>query len=453
MKKVIALLFIVLSQSLLAQNPGPQHYLLSLEEAVELGLNNNYSARNSQKDVEKAIKQKWEIISQGLPQISGAVDYQNYIKQPVTLIPAELSGGEPGTYTPVTFGTQQSMNAAATWNQLIFDGSYIVGIQSAKTLLQISRNAKTKTNLEVKKAVINAYGNVLLAQESILILQKNLDNVQKTFDQTKEIYNNGMAEEEDVEQLELTLLGLQNNLNRSQRMLDISFEMFNFSLGVPIETEITLTDDLEGLAMEHFDLSFLKKEISVEENIDYRIAKNSTESAEIYVKLEKAKALPTLTGFLNYGLSGFNEEFTFFSNDHEYFDQSILGISLNIPIFSSGMRGARTQQRKIEHEQAVLELEETSNKVKLQINSARNDYEFSLENYATQRRNLDLAGRIEKKNQIKFFEGLASSFELNEAQRQLYAAQQDYLQAMLDVINTKVSLENLLDTTRYEDEN
>lgn len=453
MKKIIVSLLIVLSQSILAQNPDQQHLSLSLEEAVELGLKNNYSSRNSEKDVEKAIKQKWEIIAQGLPQISGAVDYQNYIKQPVTLIPAELSGGEPGTYTPVTFGTRQSMNGTATWNQLIFDGSYIVGIQSAKTLLQISKNAKTKTDQEVKKAVINAYGNVLLARESIGILQKNLENVQKTFDQTQEIYDNGMAEEEDVEQLEITLLGLQNNLSRSRRMLDISYEMLSFTLGVPVESELTLTDDLDDLAMKHFDLSFLEKEISVEENIDYRIAENNTESAEIYVKLEKAEALPTLTGYVNYGINGFSEEFTFFSQDQEYFDQSILGISLNIPIFSSGMRGARTQQRKIEHEQALLELEETSNEVKLQINSARNDYEFSLENYAMQGKNLELAERIEMKNQTKFFEGLASSFELNEAQRQLYTAQQDYLQAMLDVINAKVELENLLDTTRYEDEN
>ncbi|MDT0675169.1 TolC family protein [Autumnicola musiva] len=425
---------------------------LSLDEAVAMALENNYSVLNAQKDIEIALKQKWEIISQGLPQIGGNVDYQNYIKQPVTLLPGEIAGAEPGTFVPVTFGTQQSLNGTATWNQLIFDGSYIVGIQSAKTLLQISENAKTKTNHEVKEAVINAYGNVLLAQESVDILENNVTTVQKNYDETSQIYQNGMAEQEDVEQLEITLLGLKNNLNRSIRMRNIAHEMLNLTLGIPVEVDVELTQDLDELTREYVNLQLIEKEIPVEKNIDYRIAQNTAESAHIEVRLEKAKALPSLTGFMNYGLQGFSDDFTFFNNDQEYFDQSVMGISLNIPIFSSGMRSSRTQQKQIAYEQALIDLERTRNEVKNQINSAKSEYLFSIENYQNQKRNLQLAQRIEEKNQVKFFEGLASSFELSEAQRQLYTAQQELLQSMLDVITAKVELENLLDTTTYNNE-
>ncbi|MGM0390305.1 MAG: TolC family protein [Bacteroidota bacterium] len=428
-------------------------YSFSLQQAVEFGLKNNYSSRISSKEIEKSLKQKWEIIAQGLPQISGNVDYQNQLKQPVTLLPAELAGGEPGTFIPVRFGTQQNLSGTATWNQLIFDPSYIVGIQSVKTLLSISKNAKTKTDQEVKLAIINAYGNVLLSQESVDILKKNIKTLDKNYRDTQKIFENGLAEEEDVEQLEITLLGLKNNLSRSERMQDISFEMLNLTLGLPVETDVTLTENLDGLAMEYFDLGLLAREIPLEENIDFRIAENQAESARIFVRLEQAKALPTLTSFVNYGFQGFSEEFTFFKDSQEYFTQSILGVSLNIPIFSSGLRGAKTQQKKIEYEQALLQLEETKNKIQLEINSAKSDYEFSLENYQTQKRNLELSERIENKNQIKFFEGLASSFELSEAQRQLYAAQQELLQSMLNVITNKVALENLLDTSKYSDEN
>lgn len=427
-------------------------YSLSLEEAIKFGLENNYNAVNAQKDVEIALKQKWEIISSGLPQISGKADYQNFLKQPVTLIPSEIAGGEPGGFVPVTFGTKQSMNATATWNQLIFDGSYIVGIQSARTLLQISKNAKVKTEQEVKKAIINAYGNVLLAEESVAILEKNLKTVQKNFDETSVIYENGLAEQEDVEQLEITLLGLKNNLSRGRRLRDISYEILNITLGVPVENKITLTEDLDALAMQYYDLEILSKQIPVEENIDYRIAKNSAEAAAIQLRLQKAKALPRLSGFVNYGYSGFSDEFTFLNSDQKYFGQSILGVSLDIPIFSSGMRSSRTQQREIAYEQAILDLEQTENTVKSKINQAKTEYEFSLENYQNQKRNLELAERIENKNQIKFFEGLSSSFDLSEAQRQLYAAQQSYLQSMLEVINNKTTLENLLDTTKYSND-
>ena len=454
MRKITVFLFVLLSVSVSAQvQDSVKSYILSLEEAIVLGLENNYSSRRSQKDIEKALKQKWEIISQGLPQITGNVDYQNYLKQPVTLIPAELTGGEPGSFTPVRFGTKQSMNAAATWNQLIFDGSYIVGVQSVKTLLQLSKNAKIKTDLEVKKAIINAYGNVLLAEESVEILKQNLVTVRKNFSDTQKIYENGLAEEEDVERLEITLLTLENNLNRSERMREISYEMLNLALGIPNESEVILTEDLEALALQYYDLELLTQDIKVEETIDYRIAFNNTEYAKIQERLEKAKALPTLSGFVNYGYQGYNESFNFFSKDQEYFAQSILGVSLNIPIFSSGMRSARTAQRKIEYEQALLDLEQTESEVKLEIASAKSDYEFSLENLETQKRSLALAQRIEDKNQIKFFEGLATSFELSETQTQLYEAQQNYLQAMLDVIIAKVELENLIDTNLYENEN
>jgi outer membrane protein TolC len=434
------------------QNP-PNSYSFSLEEAISFGLKNNYSSQISEKEVDKAYKQKWEIIAQGLPQISGVVDYRNMLKQPVTLLPAEITGGEPGTFVPVRFGTQQNLGGTATWDQLIFDGSYIVGVQSAKTLLQISKNAKTKTNQEVKAAVINAYGNVLLAAESVQILQKNIEVLDKNFRDTQKIFENGLAEEEDVEQLQITLLGLKNNLNRSTRLREISIEMLNLTLGLPVKTQTRLTQNLDDLSLQYFDLALLSKEIPIEDNIDYRISENKAEAARIYVKLEKSKALPSLTGFVNYGFQGYSDSFTFFSEDQEYFRQSILGISLQIPIFSSGLRGAKTQQKKIEYDQALLQLKETENMVRLEINSAKNDYEYSLENYQTQKQNLQLAERIENKNQIKFFEGLASSFELSEAQRQLYAAQQDLLQSMLDVITTKVALENLLDTSKYNNKN
>jgi len=443
--------FISLSSYAQETNETPKSYSFSLEEAIRYGLAHNVEALNAQRDITISLKQKWEIIAQGLPQVSGAVDYQNYIKQPVQLLPAEITGGEPGTFIPVTFGTQQSMNATATWNQIIFDGSYLVGIQSAKTLLQITENAKTKTDLEVKKGIINAYGNVLLAEENAAILKKNVENVQQTYDETKLTFENGLAEEEDVEQLEITLLTLKNNLNRSERMSRIAYEMLNITLGLPVETDLTLTEELEELAIQYFDLSILQENIPVEENIDFRIAKNTAESAEIEVKLEKAKALPSLTGFVNYGYQGYSEEFTFLNDNQDYFDQSILGISLKIPIFSSGMRTARTQQKKIALEQALADLEYTKNEVKQQINSAKTEYEYSLDNYEVQKKNLALAERIENKNKIKFEEGIASSFELNEAQRQLYTAQQDYLQSMLNVITTKAELENLLDTTKYKE--
>ncbi|HAX14070.1 MAG TPA: transporter, partial [Leeuwenhoekiella sp.] len=190
-----------LNPSLAQDTTEVESYALSLQEAITYGLENSYDAKNALTDVEIALKQKWEVIAQGLPQISGEVTYQNQFIQPTSFIPAVVfdPSADPGDFIPVQFSQKQSASAVATWNQLIFDGSYIVGVQSAKTLLQISENAKVKTDLEVKQAIIEAYGNVLLAQESVAILQKNIETVNKNLNDTQKIFENGLGEEEDVE--------------------------------------------------------------------------------------------------------------------------------------------------------------------------------------------------------------------------------------------------------------
>jgi len=454
MKKIFLTLFLAFPILIYAQevkNNSAKSY--TLEEAIAYGLENSFNSNIASKDVAIALKQKWEIISQGLPQITGNAEYRNNLKQPVTFIPGEIAGGDPGTFIPVTFGTKQNLTATATWNQLIFDGSYIVGVQSAKTLLQISENSKVKTDLVVKQTITNAYGNVLLARESVEISKRNLESVQKNYNDTKVTYENGLIEEESVEQLEITLLGLETSLNNAERMKGIAYDMLKLSMGIPVTTPIIAIDQLEQLSVKNFDLLLLNKEIPVEDNIDYRLAEDQSNQAEILIKLEKSKALPTLTAFVNYGAQGNSDSFSFFTNNQLYYDQSVLGLSLNVPIFSSGLRSSRTAQKQIQYEQSLLQLEYTKNQVELDIQSAKNDYKFSLENYSNKGKSLALAERIENKNQVKFLEGLSSSFELNDAQQQLYRAQQEYLQAMLEVVTTKSELENLLDTTKYSKQN
>ncbi len=446
MKNKLILLAFLATYSLFSQENEQQ---FTLQEAIDYALINNRSAKNAVRDIEAAEKQKWETTATGLPQINGAVDYTNWIKQQVSLLPAEIAGGTPGTFVPVTFSPKQSLNATATLNQLLFDGSYLVGLQSAKVFLEITQNAKIKTDLEVRNAVINAYGNVLLAEENLNIVNKNINVLQKNLNETTKIYENGLAEEESVEQLQITLTGLENYLNNVVRLKNIAYQMFNITLGIDLNKPVTLTEDLEILTLQNISLELLKTDENIENSIDYQIAKNQEVSKELLLKLEKSTFLPTLSGFINAGYSGFGETFGFANNNQEWYGSSLFGVSMNIPIFSSGMRSARTQRAEIELEIAKEELTETEQQLKFQISAAKSDYQFAIEEYENKRQNLNLAERIEGKNQTKFFEGIASSFDLRQAQTQLYTAQQEYLQSMFNVITKKSELETILNTVNY----
>ncbi len=422
----------------------PKEYSFSLQEAVTFALDSNYTAINARRDIAKAIKQKWETTAQGLPQIDGNISYQNNLKQPVTLIPGEFGGGAPGTFTPVTFGTKQNANAVATLNQLIFDGSYLVGLKEAKAFLRFSENANEKTRLEVRKGVINAYGSVLLAQELIAIFEKNKTNLDDNLFETRKIYDNGLGEEESVEQLEITLLDIETQLSNARRSYTIAKQMFNLALGIDVETPVVLTDSLDKLADNNISLALLDAAQNVEENVDYKIAFNLTEQRYFEMRLEKSKYLPTLSAFVNYGTSANSDDFSFFNGDQKWYQSSVLGVSLNIPIFSSGMRSASTQRAEIALDQAKTDLEYSKQQIKLDLTTAKSNYLFAIENYENSKKNLALAERIENKNQIKFTEGLSASFDLRQAQTQLYTAQQQYFQAMLQVINEKANLETVL---------
>ena len=418
----------------------PKSYTFSLEEAVTFALDSNYASINARRDIAKAIKQKWETTAQGLPQIDGNISYQNNLKQPVTLLPAEITGGEPGTFVPVTFGTKQNANAVATLNQLIFDGSYLVGLKAAKAFLRYSENANEKTRLEVRKGVINAYGSVLLSQELVAIFEKNKTNLEQNLNETRKIYENGLGEEESVEQLEITLLDIETQLNNARRSQAIAKQMFNLALGIDVEATVTLTDNLN----QNISLSLLDSSLNIAENVDYKIAFNLTEQRYFENRLEKSKFLPRLSAFVNYGTAANSNDFSFFNGDQKWYQSSVLGVSLNIPIFSSGKRSAASQRTKIALDQAQTDLEKTKQQIKLDLTTARSNYQFAIENYENSKKNLALAERIEGKNQVKFTEGLSTSFDLRQAQTQLYTAQQQFFQSMLNLINEKANLETVL---------
>jgi len=448
MKKLI--LFLLLAcLSIQAQN-SKKSYSFSLQQAMEHALQYNYTAKNSSLDIEAAKKKKWETTASGLPQINAGLDYANNFKLQTQALTGNLfdPGGDPNQVSTFAFGTKHSMVARTTLSQLIFDGSYIVALQATKTYLNFYESSKKKTDIEIREMIINSYGNVLLAEENIKILEKNKATLEKTLFDTKQTYKNGLIEEENVEQLKITLSSIKSSLNHTKRLKEILYNMIKINLGIELEETLTLTDKLENLTTSYLDIALTGVSFEVKNSIDYALSSNLVEQRTLEMKLEKSKFLPSLSANLNFGYNAFGNQFEFFTSDQKWFNYSNLGVGLNVPIFSSFGKTARMQQAKIALEQAKNLLTETEQRLKLHYQNAKSDYEFSVEQYLSSKENLSLAERIERKQQVKFTEGLSTSFDFTDAQRQLYSAQQDYLQSMIDVINKKAALEKAIGQTK-----
>ena len=417
---------------------------LTLDQAIEYGLSNNFSVKNANREIEKAQKDRWSTIAIGLPQIYAEVNYQNFLEMPVSLVPAEFFGGKSGEFAEISFGTKQRVIGSVRMDQLIFDGSYIVGLEASKIFLKISENIYEKTKLETKKIIVKNYAAALLADENIKLLKKNKERLEENVSEIHQLFKNGFEEEESVEQIQLTLANINTQLKYAVNLSKIIHEMLKFNLGIPVEQEVILSSQISEIVDES-NLIFGNLNIpTISNNIDIRIAENNLLSESLLYKYEKSKFLPSIKAFINGAYTGNNEKFDFIKNNQKWFGSSLFGLSLDIPLFSSFSKKVNSQKAKINMQQAETKLNETQYRIRMEIETALNEYQLAIENYFTEKENLGLAERIENKNQVKYFEGIVGSFELRQAQLQLYSSQSKYLSSIQNLIERKITLETLI---------
>ena len=305
----------------------------SLDEAIEWGMEYNRTLQRASLELQKAHKEKWRTISIGFPQINANLMYQNNIEQPVSLVPAQFFGGNVGEFAELTFGTQQTAMGNIELSQLLFDGTYIIGVQGIRHYIETAENVLEKTQLEVKKAIKTSYVNVLVARESLKVLEKNASALSKNIEEAHQLYRNGFIEQETVEQLRLTLANLNTQIRFAEKSAELADNVFKLLLGIDIVENTPLSETLEEIATRH---SLEDTETSTyNNNIDIRLAENNVTQETFLYRLEKAKGLPSLKAFINGNYMGNSNEFTFTQSDQKWFGSSAFGLSVKIPIFSS----------------------------------------------------------------------------------------------------------------------
>lgn len=443
MKKQIIILFFIVR--LISAQEYPQS--LSIEEAVSFAIENNSEIKNAKREIDKAYKEKWKTISEGLPQVKANFDYTNFLELPVSLIPAQFFGGQEGEFTEVSFGTEQNLVGSARISQLLFDGSYLVGVKATETYLKISDNALEKTTLEVKKQVTNSYVNTLLSEANVDFIEKNITTLNKTLNETKKLYQNGLIEEESIEQLEITLSELKSQRNFAAQYSLLLMDVLKILLGYNENDTLTLKSSLESVINSQI-LEMPKLESwDINSNIDIKIANTNVEYKRLEYKLEQSKSLPKLSTFISGAYTGNSNSFSFYNQNQKWFGSALIGVSIDVPIFSSLGRSASSQMAKISYEQSKTNLETAQQQIKVSAKNAKANYELAIDNLYATKSTMSLAERIENKNQIKFSQGMVSSFELRQAQIQLYNSQKKYLDALKNLVSKKIELETLLNIT------
>ena len=418
----------------------------SLDESLQFAIDHNVNVQKAKIDRTIANQKVKETIGIGLPQLDGQAKYNYFLNVPVQLLPAELAGGDPGTYIPVKFGQKQSMTGGLTLSQLLFNGSYIVGLQSSKTYKETAALVEEKTGISVKEGIMMAYAAVLVTDENIKKLDENRKVVEKSLYDTKETYKIGLIEYQNVEQLEYSyksLLANQQNLNRSREKALMALK---YLMGYPLDDKIALTSTLDDLIIKNETLVDLTGTVNTENHIDSRLAENALTISQLKLKLEKSKALPTLSAALASSYNAFSDDFNFLKSSQQWFNTSVVAVQLDIPIFSGLQSHWRTEQAKLDLEKAKLDVEDTKRSLSNKAYAATIDYNNAYNSYKNAEELIELSSSIYNKQRIKFNEGMGTSFDLQQSETQLYDSQAKYYQAAIELIQAKTKLDEALGT-------
>ena len=419
----------------------PQALSLSLKEAQDFAVKNSYSVRNAQFDLAIAQKKVKENLSYGFPQIDGSVDYSYYIALPTSLIPAEFTGDTVNEFSEIQFGTKNNLTGGITLNQLIFDGRYFIGLEYARIYEQVSMESLEKSEEEVKESVTQTYYNILVGQEAIKILDSTLVILEKTRFETGQMVAEGFMEKTDYDQLTLTVADIRNSVNSLQRQNEIGYKLLNYQLGIDLDSLVILTETLDALIEQASASALLDQQFILENHVDYRLISSQEEMKMLGLRNEKAAYYPTLNGFLFIQENAQRNEFDFTDPDQPWFMTSATGVSMKVPIWSSGMRRSRVSQAKIDLDKIRNTKDQVSEGLQLSITRSRSEFKTALENYMREKENVSLSLEIYKKTLTKYNEGLSSSVELTQQHNQFFNSERSYFQTVLTLLSAKNKLD------------
>ncbi|WP_346856148.1 TolC family protein [uncultured Draconibacterium sp.] len=409
----------------------------SLYEATQFAMENSYILKNTNKDITIAQKKVWETISTGLPQVSGSANYNMFLNLPVSLLPGEFFGGEPGTYVPVKFGQDYNSDFGLSVSQQIFDGSWIVGVSSAELYVNLARQANEKTEIDIRDAVSQAYYMVLISERYKQVMEENLDNTQRLLDETEVYYKNGFREQQDVDQLKILLKTAENEVNRSLRELTIAKTVLKYTMGYNMEMEIELTEDIEifvlPLVNDENTLSF-----TFNDHIDYQLANSNFQVSEKLFKLEKSTYLPRLSAFYSYTKTSYSNNANLFKE--EWYPSSLVGFQATIPIFNSGEKRSKVQQAKIELEKAENDLKLAELTLQKDYLTASAEMETAIDKFKNDQESRDLARSILDKTHVKFNNGMVSSAELSQQETQYINSFQALVTSTMQLLQADLKL-------------
>jgi outer membrane protein TolC len=423
----------VAGMSLSAQE-APGALSLTVDQAVDYALDHNRSVAAARYDLLASEKSVWEALAAGLPSIDASAS----LSYNLAIMTRIIDFG--GTPTPFKFGTNYDASVGASMSTVVFNAPWLVGVQTAKMAATLSRQGLTQTTLDTKENIKNVYFLILTLNETMKVVDGNLENLNAILASTKAMYSVGMAEATDVDQMQSTVTMLENSRSSMLRSVEVNYNMLRFLLGVPAGTVLTLTDNLDDITSGIDVDVLLSDEFRLENNISFQLIESQLAISELALRSAKASNLPSLAASIYYNRTGMGDELMHM----QYFPYSAVAVQMQIPIFASGLRNAKINKAKINLEKSRNTRSMVSEQLLMQERQLRYNLISANEQFRSQKANIEIAGRVLESFRNKYNQGMASSLDLTQANDNYLMAQNNYISALMNLLQTKVAFDKLM---------
>jgi outer membrane protein TolC len=421
-KTILLLLTIVISWSTHAQ----QSYNLSLKEAQDHAIEHNRMLKNASLEVKKAEASRWQAIASMLPQANVNLDYTNHCGY-------ELQFG----LQTIPMNPQGNLTAQVA---VALSGAQLVGVQLSNIAKSMAELNQQKSFQQITNNVKSIYYSILVMSETVSLLEQNLENMKKLLAFTENSVKVGVAEQTDADQLMVQISSLETNISSTKRSLEMLYNSLRLQLGIDVNAEIVLSQSIDELLNVEKALQLLETDFYVENNFDYQLIEKSADLSKKQIALSAWNYGPTISGFYQYTNK------TYFGKDEGFnmTPPNLVGATVKIPIFSSGVNYAKVREAKINHETQLNNLADTEDALKIQHRQLKYNLSSAFESFENQKKNIEVNQRLLDNISKKYEQGMASSLDLTNSGTNLISAQSSYVQALMEVVSAQIALEELL---------
>ncbi len=420
-KTILTLAITAACMSLSAQD----HLSLTLEQAQQYAIENNKSLQNASLEVQQAYAQRWQTIAAMLPQVDGTVGYTNMLGYEIDF------GGMSRAMLPYL-----NTNITAS---IGLNGQAIMGALLNNLAIEMQDISQKKTESTLRANVSTSYMSVLVLEDIVTLLDSSLTNIERLAEMTQRSVEVGAAEQTSADQIVVKVNALKNSINSNKRNVELARNSLKVLLGLNAETELTLSQTLDELLSAESALALLNEGFDIDRNYDYQLLQKNVELAKKNVTMAGLAYTPTLSAYYQYSYrKDFGDGGFSMSPPHT------IGVSLAVPIWSSGKRAAAVTEKKLAYQAAVNTFEETTDNLGIQDQQLRFNLSNAYETYMNERDNIEVTKRVFNSTANKFEHGVASSLDLTNASNDLISAQSTYVQAILTLVNAQVELTKFL---------